>query len=487
MLNDSQVQALPVVRESDFLPPVNRWTRLGGGILALAVVLAIPITSKIDYRVVVRGQASVRPAGELNLIQAAREGNIAQLLVQENQKVKQGEIIAILDSSRLETQKDRLIGDIRQSELQQKQIQAQIKSQNRRLNAEQDRFHQIINSRNAELSRRFREDRDLRITTISQVEEAQAQLRSAQEELKQAKTNLVKTNANLNSILAATKAAKSLRDRYQTIAASGAISQNQLDEAELNLQQQQAEVIARQADIQNQKQEIVRREQQVLAAKARLENVKAALNPDNSEIAIAKANLAQEQASRKANLFSLQQEKESLIQQEIVIQNQIEQYGSELKQVETDLEQSNITATTDGIVFQLNLRNIGQTVLKGDRITQIAPSNSPLEIKTLIPAQEINKIEIGQTVQTRITACPYPDYGTLGGKVTQIAPDTFASESTGNNAFYEVRIEPESLILQRKHRECSIQYGMEGRADIITKKETVLGFLLRKGKLLTDL
>ena len=50
-----------------------------------------------------------------------------------------------------------------------------------------------------------------------------------------------------------------------------------------------------------------------------------------------------------------------------------------------------------------------------------------------------------------------------------------------------VTIEPEKLSLGRGKNLCSLQLGMEGRADIIAREETALQFLLRKSRLMTDL
>ena len=101
----------------------------------------------------------------------------------------------------------------------------------------------------------------------------------------------------------------------------------------------------------------------------------------------------------------------------------------------------------------------------------------------------------------RVSACPYPDYGTLSGVVSQISEDTTKPQhnnGTANiftpsgqkrnpvNAFYEVTIKPETLTLDRGQHQCAIQLGMDGRADIITKEETLLQFLLRKAKLIAD-
>ena len=94
----------------------------------------------------------------------------------------------------------------------------------------------------------------------------------------------------------------------------------------------------------------------------------------------------------------------------------------------------------------------------------------------------------------RVSACPYTDYGTLKGVVSQISKDTINPQSNGNlgqqenpnSNFYQVTIEPNSLFLDSGRNQCAIKLGMEGRADIITKEETVLRFVLRNAKLFMD-
>ncbi|WP_306558086.1 HlyD family efflux transporter periplasmic adaptor subunit [Nostoc sp. 'Peltigera malacea cyanobiont' DB3992] len=161
-----------------------------------------------------------------------------------------------------------------------------------------------------------------------------------------------------------------------------------------------------------------------------------------------------------------------------------------------------ITATADGIVSKLNLRNSGQTVPAGQEIAQIVPSNVPLEVKAVVALQDKNKLKQGQTVQMRVSACPYPDYGTLKGKVKTISPDAIAPQANatttgsttptsekiaGVDAFYGVTIQPESLSLGKDNHQCALQLGMEGKVDIISREETVLQFFLRKARLIADL
>ena len=98
----------------------------------------------------------------------------------------------------------------------------------------------------------------------------------------------------------------------------------------------------------------------------------------------------------------------------------------------------------------------------------------------------------------RSSACPYPDYGTLKGTVKTVGADVLATiQNNPNNsiintintpqlATYEINIEPESLSLGKGNHLCYLKSGMEGRADIISRQETVLQFILRKSKLITN-
>ncbi|MHC5767077.1 MAG: HlyD family efflux transporter periplasmic adaptor subunit [Nostoc sp.] len=229
------------------------------------------------------------------------------------------------------------------------------------------------------------------------------------------------------------------------------------------------------------------------------DRAQAALNPSNAEVAMATERIAQEKASGEVNKASLEREHQTLIKQKIETEKQLERDTSEFKQAEIDLKQTTITATADGIISKLNLRNPGQTLRAGEEVVQIVPSHAPLVIKAAVGSEEKGKIKVGQKVQMRVSACPYPDYGTLNGVVKAISPDAVRSQkndadadtnstpkATAVGAFYEVTIEPEKLVLGRSTKKCQIQLGMDGRVDIITREETVLQFVLCKAKLMTD-
>jgi HlyD family type I secretion membrane fusion protein len=433
-VNSSLVVGTTVpIEVNELLPPVSNWTILGGLITVSAIAIATIMATVTEYQVIVKGDATVRPAGELRLVQAATDGAIVDITVKPNQPVKQGDIMATLNSSRLDTQINQLQTAIQQATLQSTQVEAQIDALVSQIQAETDKIDRELTSTRSEYARSLREYQDRRITTVAEVEEAQAALKLAQDELA----------------------------RYQELVNSGAISQLQLTEKQAAYH----------------------------TAQARLKRVQTALNPSNAEVEIASGNIAQQQASGKATLAILTKERQGLIQQKIAISQLLSRDRSSLQQLKKDLAATKITATADGIVAKLNLRNPGQTVKTGEEIAQIVPSNSALEIKAKITPQDISKVQLQQPVNLRVSACPYPDYGTLDGIVSNISADVATGGSnlaSAQQAFYEVTIVPEQLVLAQGDRQCPLQLGMEARADIVTHQETVWQFILRKARLTTN-
>ena len=507
MLSNIDAKSLDLNREQDtlravgpeeFLPQIHWWVSVGGLVLLTIFSATLTLVSILKYKVTIKAPATVRPVGELRIVQAATEGQILNIAVQNNQTVNKGDMIATIDDSRLQTKKSQLQNNIQQLQQQLVQINAQIIALKSQIQAETNRIDRAIFSAEVELERREREYRDKQMIAAAEVEEAKANVRVAREDLQKAQAEMKSAQANLRSVQASSSAAQSKYKRYQSVANEGALPLDQLEEAKLAVDQQQQAVAAQQATVVMQQETIERLQGSVLAALARLERTQAYLDPSRAEVAIAEANIPREQATGQVTLAILNKEREAIIQQQIETQNQLSRDRQELRQIETELKSTVIRASASGIVQELNLRNPDQIVRPGDVIAQIAASEAPLEIKALVASQDIDKVEMGQKVQMRVSACPYPNYGTLKGTVKTISPDATTPQGNNPNALsetgsfdgakaaYNVTIEPESLSLDAADKKCSIRSGMEGRADIISKEETVLTFILRKARLLAD-
>lgn len=430
------------VQPHEFLPPIGQWTILGGIVMLASFAGAIGLAAILKYPTTVQAPAVIRPTGELRLVQAATTGTVNQIDVKANQTVQQGQAIAALNDSRLQTQKRQLASNIQQNQRQLEQINAQVQALQTQINAEQQATQRVVAAAEAELRLNQRQHQDQQVTTQAEVREAEAAVKLAKEELA----------------------------RYQELANTGAVAQLQISEKEATLE----------------------------AALARLQSTRASLNPSPATIEMTTEKIAQERARGNSTLATLNKEREALIQQQVKLQNELTRDRQEIQQIEADLTQTVIRSPITGTIQQLNLRNRDQLVQAGDLIAQIAPHHEPLVIKAFVSPQDISRVEIGQSVTMKVSGCPYPDYGTLAGKVTAISPDATATASPTPNASppgqlqsrvgaqYEVTIQSQERSLRSRGHTCNLQAGMDGNADIVTRQETVLLFMLRKARLLID-
>ena len=442
MLNDLNPAFLRPVQSDEFLPPVSIWTTIGGLFLVGGVGAAVALATFVKYNVTVKAAATVRPIGETRIVQAAIAGSIKSILVKENFSVKQGMAIATIDDSQLQTKKNQLAGNIQNSQLQNAQIDAQIVSLNNERDFELSLMNHNIASAQANLQSNQREYQERQVITQTEVQEA----------------------------LAVLELAKTQMEQYQHLASTGAVAQLQIKE----------------------------KEQAFKAAQAKLERSQASLNPSAQGIAIAKERIAQERIRGEITLASLNKERELLLQRQIAIQNDINYNLKELRQVETELKKTVLQSPDSGKILKLELTNPGQVVSVGQPIAQIAPGNAELVVKARVMAQDISNIHVCEQrvvtdcqagkVQMRISAYPYPDYGILKGAVRAISADIITPQTTSAaTPYYEVTIQPERPYLIKGDRTYPLKSGMEVTADIISQEETLLQFVLRKARLLTNL
>jgi HlyD family secretion protein len=448
----------------------------------------IALSTVLNYNVAVKVPAVIRPAGELRLVQPAIEGVVEQIEVKENQLVNQGQPIARLDDSRLQIQKSQLQETLRQLQLQLVQVNGQISNLDAQGTAQSHVLASTLASVQAELASSQRNYRDQQVFTQADLAEAEAawKVATAQRERLLRDKELEST---LREAEAALQIARAQRDRLFSVLESGAVSRNQYEEKEQAVKVAEAKLQQTQAAA---KKLLEEKEEAVQIARAKLERARAALNPSDAAVEIAAERIGLEQAKGKASLAGLNRERQTLMERRIQLQTQLDQAQKELQQVETNLRQTIIRAPVAGTLLQLQLRNQGQVVQPGQPTAYIAPAHSPLFIKARVAAQDIDKVKPGQAVQMQVSACPHPDYGTLQGTVQTVAPDALPSSAAGTAASpapatYEVTIKPHSQALGRSSHQCQLQAGMEGRADIISRQETIMRFILRKTQLLVDL
>ncbi len=485
----------------EFLPAIGRWVKVSGLVMVASFGGAIALSTVLKYKIVTQAPAAIRPVGELRVVQSTIEGSVASIAVRENQSVNKGDPIATVKDFRLEskliTKRDQLVGDNHKAKQQIRAIDLQIGALDRQGVAETEQNARAISGIEADLRRAQRDYHDKGITTQAEVAEAQANWRTAQKEQQAATAELKVAAANLKSIQAGYRSALARSQRYQSAATAGAIATNQLEEAKLAAEQQAQSIAAQVATIAKQQQIVARIAETVTAAETKVQRAQTTLDPIASESQTIVQKIAHERATGKAALARLQQERQKLLQQRTEIVNQIVNNDRDIAQIGTDLRPTIVRAPISGTIQELNLRNNAQVVHAGDRLAQIMPANTPLNIKAFVSTGDIDNVKVGQAVQMRVSACPHTDYGVGSGKVTEIAADAKPIDKNPNqqadrssqaaaNSLYEVTIAPDTTTLVGGGKKCQIRAGLTGRADIISKEQSIFHFLLSKARLLVD-
>ena len=166
----------------------------------------------------------------------------------------------------------------------------------------------------------------------------------------------------------------------------------------------------------------------------------------------------------------------------------MEQIRARLEEVKRALLNSVIKAPKSGTVIVSNLRHAQQVIRSGEVLAQIAPSQGDLQVKLSVPSSDVGNIKANQPAYLRIAGCPYPEFGVLQARVLTISADTI-SQSTGGDgrspSGFQVSLQPSTKPLSNGNRRCALRHGMDVQADIVTRKTTILGFILTKLRLST--
>ncbi len=493
-------QILHQTKPEEFLPAIGRWMLVGGMFMVGSFGGAIALSAILKYKVTVQAPAAIRPVGEVRLVQSTIEGSVLSISARENQTVRKGDPIATVKDMRLEsklqTKRRQLAGDIQKAKQQLSAIDRQLVAFEQQGTAEIEQSNRTIAGTRAELSRAERDYRDKQTISQAEVAEAQANWKTAQKEQQAAEAELIVTQANLKSLQAGYQSARAKSQRYQLVGTAGAIATNQIEEAKLAVEQQAQAIAAQSATIFKQQQIVARSVQAVAAAQAKVQRTQVALNPLRAESETIVQKIASERANAQAAIARRQQEQQKLLIQRVEAAERIASTERDLAQIATELQSTPILAPISGTIQELNLRNNLQVVNPGDRIAKIIPTVTPLNIMATVASADIDNVKVGQMVQMRVSACPYTDYGTIAGKVREVSADAKPIDKNGGdradkpsqpavNSIYEATIVPDTLTLKQGGKTCQIRSGMDGRADIISKEETVLQFILRKARLFT--
>lgn len=407
-------------------PRTNLWSKpnfrravLGGGVVLLAVALG--------FYWYLGGRESTDDAqvdGHLNPVSAKISGNVLEVLVNDNQAVKAGQVLVRIDPRDLQARVDQLRAALDLAT-------AQATAANVSIPLTQEVTQSGASSASA----------DLQSALADQAAAAQSYQKATTSDLAYARAQVAKQQAT-------TDRAQSDLERMKPLAAKAEISQQQFDGYV-------AAAGVAQGELDSAKQRLAQAEQDVAIAKARLEGANARVGQAQAGIVQAKANLKQVNV-RTANAAAANAG--------------IAQAKANLAAAELQLSYATITAPVDGVITHKSVE-VGQVVDPGQGLLILVPLNDIWVTANFKETQlagvrrgQTAKIEVdmyGQTFTGRVDSVA----GATGSRLSLLPPEN----ATGNYVKVVQRI-PVKIVLDPIPPEKAIlRPGMNVNATIITR------------------
>lgn len=417
-INDSY-EFKPLLSEIEDSPvsPLGRFTFWTVVSLIFVTILWLCI-GKVD--IVVNARGIIIPDGESKIIQPLETGVIKQILVQEGDFVKKGQLLISIDASTTDAQLETVTRNLEQSKIEAKRLKAAgnntpfTKDNNNKTEEyeiQQKLYKENLAAMNSSVNAKQQE-----ITQINrQINSAQAQKRDYEFQFKNANDRLHKLG-NVIDIIA----------------------YNQYQEASDKANSLRESVTRTEAEIQR----LYAQKQQI-----------------NNEIAQIKADF------KAQNLTVLSD-----------TQKKINELEASKEQIEFSNINQKITAPCDGYIDKLMIHTIGGVVTPAQELIALTPADTPLVIKAKVLNKDIGFIRVGMPVSIKIDTYDFQKYGILHGSVKSISQNSIEDEQLG--PVYEIYITPKEDTFIIDGKEQKIATGMTLNAEVEIGKRRIIEFFI---------
>ena len=370
-----------------------------------------------------QGEARVVPSQKLQVIQAVDGGVIVEVQVREGQRVKVGDTLVQIDTTRFSS-------SLREKEavdasLQLKQARLVAQLNDGRLNVEGNLLQQFpdMYAQEAKLLQSKLQE------WAAQTAIYQQQLDQRQRELDEAQSRAVAAQRNLDI---SEQELRSMRPLLK----SGAVSPVEVLRLERDLAKAKG-------DYEGAKAQSSRLQSAIREARQKLEEIRLKqINEARTELAEVKARLA-----------SLEQ-------------NQIE--------LSDRVNQATLKSPVDGLVQRVLYNTKGAVVPAGKEVIEIVPIDEELVFDTRINPKDIAFIRPEQQASIRITAYEYTIYGSLKGQVHSISADSLIDEF--GRPYFSVKV---AVPREKINESLRVIPGMMANVNIETEQRTVLSYLTK--------
>jgi len=160
------------------------------------------------------------------------------------------------------------------------------------------------------------------------------------------------------------------------------------------------------------------------------------------------------------------------------LERQLASLKDEIDRASDQRDRAVIRSPIDGVVKNLKLQAVGNVVRQGEPIMEVVPVDEVLVVETRLSPADRGYVSMDQPSEVKVSAYDFLRYGTLPGKVTQIAADTDpGTEETG--PYYRLIVSTDKAFFGTPDAPLRISPGMTAEVDINVGSQPFIYYLLK--------
>jgi hemolysin D len=480
-----EYEFLPAVLEIAETPPSSTSRAVVWLIIVMMVVAILwACLGRVDVVAVARGK--VIPYGKLKTIQPFEEGIITGIYVVEGQRVKKGQRLIELDSTKKDTDLETVKKSLATSKMERDLLKTFFEGGSIHQFAREYKLPDEMKNDLLQLSRvREREYQANRENLMLIMYQCEQQYRIEQNTLVKMENNIPLMEerearlkerydgggiegSNLKKVIQSVAILEKDEKNLKTLFEEGLVSRQDWETKYNELVLEQKECDTQNAKVKEEKSssylewKTVRDELLLMKHELKTQIVRTV-----------QAKLKYEEA--KQNIEKLRKETESASINDIVAKDKnITDLNAELKKAERDVLNHLLCSPVDGIVQGLITNTIGGVVTPAQPVMTIVPDGTALIVEAMGLNKDIGFIRAGQDVALKFDTFSFQKYGAVKGKVVSISPDAMEDEKLG--LVYKINIRLRDKVFSLRGKPMNIRPGMTVTAEIKTGTRRIIEF-----------
>jgi HlyD family secretion protein len=440
------------------LPPL--YTRLLAATISLITlgIVGWAHFSKVEEVSVAQGK--LIPSNEVRPLRALSAGSVSNAKVKEGDTVTKDQVLAELDPGSVETSVESLEKEAVKIKEEIARLEAESSGSVVGGNAEQTR---LLEARKLELQQRQSAGIAEANRQVAVVNAAQAQVARFEENLDSARitlNNAQKSRVDADSSL---RIAQERQARLKSLEDSGAVphleilnsaaqvnqANQQLVSADNQINEAQNQIISLEKRIEEAQEQVIQGQRAYEGARSQVET----LAPQRTGEVLTQLTQRRAELTRKLGEIDVAKKQKS--------------------------ERETVKAPFDGTVY--NLKVTQGPVQQGEELLSILPKDQELVMEVKILNQDVGFIQKGMKAKVKLATFPYQEFGVIEADVMDISPDAVVERDENGRELgpvfpARVKLNKKSLIVRGQPVE--LTPGMAGTADIVTRKKSILSFVL---------